>query len=150
MPDPRSPQQQATETQSCRSPEKNHGCQHVISGDPEAYRQTGGTLGIVAGFQAGQPEREDSRAEKSCQDCCKLVYRHSEQQRYHRCRTDQCRQPHEYFKAAGQGQQASQRHRVSFLRFRPFRFSMNTGAISVELPIGNSQSLAPRHSVSVR
>ena len=64
MTDLRSPQQQATEIQSCRSPEKNPGCQHVVGRDSNTHRQTGRTPDIVARFQAGQPEREDSRAEE--------------------------------------------------------------------------------------
>jgi hypothetical protein len=53
MDNPHSPQQQATETQSYRSPKKNHGGQHVICGDSDAHRQTDGTSDIVAGFQTG-------------------------------------------------------------------------------------------------
>jgi hypothetical protein len=53
MDNPRSPQQQAAESRPCYSPEKNHGGQHVIGGDPDTHRQTGGTSDIVAGFQTG-------------------------------------------------------------------------------------------------
>jgi hypothetical protein len=37
----------------CRSPEKNHGGQYVVCGDPDTHRQPAKTRDIMTGFQAG-------------------------------------------------------------------------------------------------
>src|SRR4029077_3411714 len=68
MADPRSPQQDATEAQLCCNPDKHHGCQHVVCGDPDTHRHTGRTSDIIMCFQTGQPEREPPRAEEPRQD----------------------------------------------------------------------------------
>jgi len=53
MDNPRSPQQQAP-CPICSS-NNSHGCQHVVGRDPDTHCQTGRTLDVVAGFQAGHP-----------------------------------------------------------------------------------------------
>jgi len=68
MGDPRSPQQQATETRRCGSPEKNYRGQEIIGCDSQTHRQTGWTRDIMTGFQAGQSQREHSRTKEPCQN----------------------------------------------------------------------------------
>ena len=80
MADPGGPQQHPPEAQSYRSPHNDHGSEHVVAGDPDAHRQTGGTADIITSFQTGQPKRKHPCAEESRQDCCDRVRRPSEQQ----------------------------------------------------------------------